>query len=48
VTALGAGEFLASRIKGARFKRFEGAGHAPFITAKDRFLKEVRGFVDAL
>lgn len=48
VAALGAGEFLSSRIKGARFKRFEGAGHAPFITAKDRFLKEVRGFIDAL
>ncbi|MCR4288249.1 MAG: alpha/beta fold hydrolase, partial [Deltaproteobacteria bacterium] len=48
VAALGAGEFLASRIKGARLERYEGAGHAPFITIKDRFLKEVRGFVDAL
>ncbi|MBI5237396.1 MAG: alpha/beta fold hydrolase [Deltaproteobacteria bacterium] len=48
VVALGAGEFLASRIKGARLKPFEGAGHAPFITIKDRFLKEVKGFVDAL
>ncbi|MEK7679315.1 MAG: hypothetical protein AAB356_03895, partial [Deltaproteobacteria bacterium] len=48
VAALGAGEFLSSRIKGARLERFEGAGHAPFITVKDRFLKEVKGFVDAL
>ncbi len=48
VAALGAGEFLAARIKGARLEPFEGAGHAPFITAKDRFLKETRGFIDAL
>lgn len=48
VVPLAAGEFLSSRIQGARLEPFEGAGHAPFITMKDRFLKEVRGFVDAL
>ena len=39
-----AGEFLASRIRGARLLSMAGAGHAPFLSQPDAFLAALRGF----
>lgn len=43
-----AGRSLASSIKDALIEVFEGAGHAPFVTAPDRFLSTVHRFIEAL
>ncbi|MBI1912600.1 MAG: alpha/beta fold hydrolase [Deltaproteobacteria bacterium] len=43
-----AGRYLASHIKGADLMVFENAGHAPFITEKDLFIKVVQDFIEKL
>lgn len=43
-----AGEYLASHIKGARLEIFKDAGHAPFLTEKDRFNNMVKDFAEKL
>lgn len=45
VTPVGAGEYLAERIKGARLEVFDEAGHAPFITEPQRFNDIIRSFL---
>ncbi len=44
VCPVGAGRYLAARIKGARLVIFEDAGHAPFITEPERFDDTIREF----
>ncbi len=41
----GAGEFLAARLPQARLSVFPSAGHAPFITEKERFIETVKDFL---
>ncbi len=41
----GAGEFLARELPGARLSVFASAGHAPFITEKERFIEVVEEFI---
>ena len=48
VCPVGAGKFLADKIKGARLEIFENAGHAPHITRPERFDTVVRDFCNAL
>lgn len=45
VTPHNAAVFLAENIKDARLSIFEGAGHAPFITRRERFIREMDGFI---
>ncbi|MBI5235568.1 MAG: alpha/beta fold hydrolase [Deltaproteobacteria bacterium] len=45
VTPIGAARFLAENIRGARLSIFENAGHAPFITNRERFMRELDDFV---
>jgi pimeloyl-[acyl-carrier protein] methyl ester esterase len=40
-----AGEYLAAQIRGAQFVRFDGAGHAPFLSQPQRFEQTLRGFL---
>jgi len=44
VTPAGAAHFLAERIKDAKLEEIPGAGHAPFITERERFLRLVSDF----
>lgn len=44
VCPVGASEYLAEKIKGARLEVFEDAGHAPFLTEEERFIEKVREF----
>lgn len=48
VTPLGAARFLAENIKGARLSIFEDAGHAPFITNRERFMRELDDFINGI
>lgn len=48
ICPVGAGGYLASRIKGARIEIFDKAGHAPFITEPERFDAIVNGFLRAI
>jgi len=41
----GAGEFLAEHLPRARLALLKSAGHAPFVTDKDRFVELVRDFL---
>jgi pimeloyl-[acyl-carrier protein] methyl ester esterase len=45
VTPVEAGIYLAQNIKGARLELFKGAGHAPFLTQRERFEGVVRDFI---
>lgn len=40
-----AGSYLAENIKGAYFELFKGAGHAPFLTQRERFNSLVTDFI---
>ncbi len=46
VTPLGAARFLAKNIRNSRLSIFEDAGHAPFITCKERFMGELDEFIN--
>jgi len=48
VTPIGAGEYLAEKIKGARLDVFEGAGHAPMVTEPERFISSAGRFIEGL
>ncbi|MEK6791499.1 MAG: alpha/beta fold hydrolase [Deltaproteobacteria bacterium] len=48
VTPLSAARFLAENIRGARLSIFEGAGHAPFITRRERFIRELDDFINGI
>ncbi|MFQ5442008.1 MAG: alpha/beta fold hydrolase [Thermodesulfobacteriota bacterium] len=48
VTPFGAGEYLADNIKDAALERFDKAGHAPFITEREGFVRRVKEFCAAL
>ncbi len=48
VCPVGAAKFLAENIENARLEEFEDAGHAPFITAPERFDAAVRGFYEEI
>lgn len=48
VCPAGAAEFMGQRIRGARTEVFEGAGHAPFITMRERFMRVLDGFMEGL
>ncbi len=48
VVPIGAGQYLASNIKGARIEVYEKAGHAPFITEMERFKGTVKRFMESL
>lgn len=41
-----AAAYLANKIKGAELKIFEKAGHVPFFTEKEKFIKVVSDFID--
>lgn len=41
-----AAAYLANKIKGAELIIFEKAGHAPFLTEKEKFNKVVFDFID--
>ena len=45
VTPVGAGEYLAGNIKGARLQVFKEAGHAPFVTEPQRFNDVMKNFL---
>ena len=42
-----AGRWLAWTIPGARFEEIEGAGHAPFLSHRDRFFASLGSFLGA-
>lgn len=46
VTPVKAARFLADNIKGAELDVFDGAGHAPFITSRERIASVVNGFLE--
>ena len=48
VCPVGAGRFLAERIRGARMEIIENSGHAPHITRPGKFDRVVRNFYSAL
>ncbi|HAO92941.1 MAG TPA: hypothetical protein DCR11_03440 [Deltaproteobacteria bacterium] len=48
VCPVGAAEYMAHRIKGARLEVFEGAGHAPFITERERFITVLKRFLGSI
>lgn len=48
ICPVGAGEYLASRIKKARLEVFENSGHAPFLTEAERFKKTVSEFMTTI
>lgn len=48
IVPIGAGEYLASKINGARLEVYEKTGHAPFITEMERFKGTVKKFMDSL
>ncbi len=48
IVPVGAGNYLASAIKGACLKVYENAGHAPFVTETERFERTIRKFLDGL
>lgn len=41
-----AGLFLSENIQGSIFKEFKGAGHAPFITEREKFRDTINDFLD--
>jgi pimeloyl-[acyl-carrier protein] methyl ester esterase len=48
VHPVGAGRFLAENIEGSELQIIEGAGHAPFLTAKDEFVAATKKFLDGI
>lgn len=48
ICPVGAAQYMSARIKNARLEIFEEAGHAPFLTENERFLKSVNGFLNGL
>jgi len=44
VVPVGAGQFLADNIEKATLEVFPAVGHAPFITAKEKFVEVVKAF----
>ncbi len=44
VVPVGAGEFLAKHIKNTTLKVFTSAGHAPFISERERFIRALQEF----
>jgi proline iminopeptidase len=45
MTALDAGEYIASVQPNARLVVFEESGHTPFVEEPERFRDEVAGFI---
>ncbi len=48
VCPIGAGKYLAEEIDGAELKVYEKAGHALFVTNRERFNGDVLRFIDSL
>ncbi len=48
VCPIGAGEYLAEEIENAELKVYEKTGHALFVTKRERFNRDVIGFIDSL
>lgn len=48
VTPVEAGIFLSKNIKGAGLEIFKDAGHAPFLTHEDEFVRRVRRFINGI
>ncbi len=48
IVPIGAGQYLASTIDGARLEVYEKTGHAPFITEPEKFKDTIKRFMDGL
>lgn len=48
VTSIEASRYMASKIKDSRLVEFEKAGHAPFITQKEKFINTIEEFLKGL
>lgn len=48
VTNIEASRYMAGKIKNSRLVEFEQAGHAPFITQKEKFINTVEEFLKEL
>ncbi len=48
VCPVGAGNYLAEEIENAELKVYEKTGHALFVTKRERFNRDVIGFIDSL
>jgi len=48
IVPIGAGQYLASTIDGARLEVYEKAGHAPFMTEPEKFKNTIRRFMDSI